>query len=68
MEPSGGGDRGKGRGEFLSQGSSPDSGGIENKDGIPAPRSLSFGSGSAHTLLVKAGPGKCGWGHLLYLG
>ena len=37
MEPSGGGDRGKGRGEFLSQGSSPDSGGIENKDGIPAP-------------------------------
>lgn len=35
MEPSGGRDPGKGRDEFLSQGSSSDSGGTGNKDGIP---------------------------------
>lgn len=41
---------------------------LETKMGSPTPRSLSFSSGSAYTLLVKAGPGRCGWGHSLYLG
>ena len=41
---------------------------LETKMRSPNPQSLSFSSGSAYTLLVKAGPGECGWGHSLYLG
>lgn len=68
MEPSGGRDPGKSSDEFLSQGSSPDSGGIGNKDGIHPPPPESFFPFRLCLLLVKAGPGRCGWGHSLYLG